>query len=159
MLAAISGLASLDSTKKGQLGLLFIRTFASKYVVGALRAGASGYVLKNIPTDDLVEAIRLAHRGLVQLDVTATQRVVEQLNQEATDNRVNIQAQQQIEGLTERERDVLRLVANGASNREIAEQLFISEGTVKTHISRILTQLDLRDRTQLAIFVHSNGLF
>jgi len=136
--------------------VLMLTTFDDEeYIFDALRAGAVGYVLKNIPTDDLAEAIRMAHRGVVQLDPAAAAKIVGQLGVNVSPDR---DATQKINALTEREREVLRLVADGASNREIAEQLVISEGTVKTYISRILSQLDLRDRTQLAIFVYRNQL-
>ncbi|NJL53803.1 response regulator transcription factor [bacterium] len=136
--------------------VLMLTTFDDEeYIVGALRAGAVGYVLKNIPTDDLAEAIRMAHRGVVQLDPAAAAKIVGQLEANVSPDG---DATEKINALTEREREVLRRVAEGASNREIAEQLVISEGTVKTYISRILSQLNLRDRTQLAIFVYRNRL-
>lgn len=140
--------------------ILMLTTFDDEeYIIGALRAGAVGYVLKNIPSEDLTEAVRLAHRGLVQLDTTAAAKVVGQLRPKAMAAPPDPAVLQQIARLTDRECDVMRLVAEGANNREIAEQLVISEGTVKTHISRILGQLNLRDRTQLAIFVYRHQLF
>ncbi|MDJ0752123.1 MAG: response regulator transcription factor [Ardenticatenaceae bacterium] len=139
--------------------ILMLTTFDDEdYIVGALQAGAVGYVLKNIPIEDLTEAVRMAHRGLFQLDTTAAAKIVEQLKPTGTSSEPDPAAVQQIAGLTDREREVMNLVAEGANNREIAEKLVISEGTVKTHISRILNQLNLRDRTQLAIFVVRHGL-
>jgi DNA-binding NarL/FixJ family response regulator len=125
-------------------------------IVAALRAGAAGYILKNIPAHDLAAAVRLAQRGVVQLDPFVAAKVVSALNTAATPANVSsaAEASEGLTKLTEREREVLALVANGANNREIAEQLVISEGTVKSHISNILGQLGLRDRTQLAVYVH-----
>ena len=141
-------------THMPDVGILMLTTFDDEtYVVEALRAGAVGYILKNIPADDLANAIRMAHKRIVQLDEAAAKRVVEALAPERALAEAPTAAS---EGLTNREREVMRLVADGSNNREIAERLFISEGTVKSHISNILGRLGLRDRTQLAVFVHRN---
>jgi DNA-binding NarL/FixJ family response regulator len=133
--------------------VLMLTTFDDEtYIVEALKAGAVGYILKNIPAKELADAVRMAHKGVTQLDPAATAKVVSLLGKDAP---LSVPSSA-IAALTEREREVMMLVAQGANNREIAEALFISEGTVKTHISNILGQLGLRDRTQIAVFVYQN---
>lgn len=131
--------------------ILMLTTFDDEaYIVEALKGGAAGYILKNIPAAELAEAVRMAHRGIVQLDPAAVAKVIDRLGTARTDTIPTPSA----DGLTAREREVMHLVAQGANNREIAERLVISEGTVKSHISSILAQLGLRDRTQIAVYVH-----
>ncbi len=135
--------------------VLMLTTFDDEeYVLEALRAGACGYLLKDIPAHDLARAILAAHQGIYQLDPAVASKVVNALR---TKPEPHVQ-DAAIEGLTQREIEVLRLIAKGASNREIAEALAISEGTVKNHISNILSSLGLRDRTQAAIFAKENNL-
>ena len=121
-------------------------------VFPAIQAGASSYLLKDVSPDDLVEAIRAAHRGEARLHPDIARKLMEQVAHQATPSR-------EIQGddLTEREGDVIRLVARGYSNHEIAEELVISEKTVKTHVSNILGKLQLDDRTQLAIYAIKKG--
>ncbi|MFJ7158179.1 response regulator [Streptomyces sp. NPDC101118] len=132
--------------------VVMLTTFDDEeYVVRALRAGASGYLLKDLPPAELADAVRLAHAGLTPLDPAATARLAAALDRPA--------AEAPATGpLTAREADVLRLVAAGATNREIASRLRLSEGTVKNHVSRILTRLSLRDRTQAALYARDQGL-
>ncbi|MFI8104460.1 response regulator [Streptomyces sp. NPDC086023] len=132
--------------------VVMLTTFDDEeYVVRALRAGASGYLLKDLPPAELADAVRLARAGLTPLDPAATARLAAALDRPA--------AEAPATGpLTAREADVLRLVAAGATNREIASRLRLSEGTVKNHISRILTRLSLRDRTQAALYARDQGL-
>jgi DNA-binding NarL/FixJ family response regulator len=125
------------------------------HVTRALQVGATGYLLKNLPAQDLAEAVRLASRGVLQLAPAAAAKVVAALSSPARRSPPT-ELPAELARLTDREREVLRLVAVGANNREIARDLVISEGTVKSHISSILSQLSLRDRTQLAVFVHQN---
>jgi NarL family two-component system response regulator LiaR len=122
-------------------------------VFPAIQAGAASYLLKDVSPDDLVDAIRAVHHGEARLHPDITRKLMQQVSQART-------MSQEIpsDELTERERDVVRLVAMGRSNREIAEQLFISEKTVKTHISNILGKLNLEHRTQLAIYAIKNKL-
>lgn len=134
--------------------VLMLTTFDDEeYVVEALRAGASGYLLKDLPAADLAQAVRMAHAGVHQFDPSATGRLVSALGRRpapepaATDT-----------SLTAREVEVLRLIAAGATNREIARRLVVSEGTVKNHVSSILSRLGLRDRTQAAIYAHEHYL-
>jgi NarL family two-component system response regulator LiaR len=122
-------------------------------VFPAIQAGASSYLLKDVSPDDLVEAIRAVHRGEARLHPDIARKLMEQVAHQASPAR-----QGPVENLTERERDVIHLVAQGRSNAEIAQELVISDKTVKTHISNILSKLDLQDRTQLAIYAIKNGL-
>jgi DNA-binding NarL/FixJ family response regulator len=125
--------------------IVMLTTFDDdEYVTRALQAGAVGYLLKNLPATDLAAAVLLAHAGVSQLDASITSRLV--TGPPGPDR------------LTQRETDVLRQIAAGASNREIASHLHLSEGTVKNHISRILQRLGLRDRTQAAIYAKDNDL-
>ena len=122
-------------------------------VFPAIEAGASSYLLKDVTPEDLVEAIRAVHQGEARLHPDIARKLMEQVARKKVrreDSRLT--------DLTEREREVVSLVAQGLSNREIAQQLSISHGTVKTHVSSILSKLDLSDRTQLAIFAINEGL-
>ncbi len=128
--------------------VVMLTTFDDEeYVVNALRAGAAGYLLKDLPSRDLAAAVRLAHAGVTQLDPAAASRLTA-----ATPVKPATVA------LTGRELDVLRLVAGGMTNREIARRLYLSEGTVKNHLSRILERLGMRDRTQAAIYARDHHL-
>jgi NarL family two-component system response regulator LiaR len=120
-------------------------------VFPAIQAGACSYLLKDVSPDDLVEAIRAAYRGEARLHPDITRKLMEKVA-----NRVNFQSS--TEDLTEREVEVVRLIARGFTNREIAENLIISEKTTKTHVSNILSKLHLADRTQLAIYAINKGL-
>jgi NarL family two-component system response regulator LiaR len=122
-------------------------------VFPAIQAGASGYLLKDVSPDELVEAIRAAHRGEARLHPNIARKLMEQVVQQAGAIRHTPPGE-----LTDREMDVVRLVAHGHSNHEIAQALVISEKTVKTHISNILGKLQLEDRTQLAIYAIKHGL-
>ena len=132
--------------------VLMLTTFDDEeYVLSALRAGAGGYLLKDLPARDLAQAVRLAHAGVDQHDAAAIRRLVSALDRTVPPAGPRPE-------LTEREFAVLRLIARGASNREIAAQLFVSEGTVKNHVSHILSRLGMRDRTQAAIYARERGL-
>ena len=122
-------------------------------VFPAIQAGASSYLLKDVSPDDLVDSIRAAYQGEARLHPDITRRLMEQVSHQAAPKSEN-----QVEDITVRERDVVRLVAQGRSNHEIAQELVISEKTVKTHISNILSKLHLQDRTQLAIYAIKKGL-
>jgi DNA-binding NarL/FixJ family response regulator len=126
-------------------------------VVPAIRAGAQGYLLKDIPPNELVQAVREAYLGKVQLHPEVAKKLMSAVaaKKEPTANRAAANSE---DGLTEREQEVLRLIANGMNNREIAEKLFISEKTVKTHVSNMLGKLHLDDRTQAAIYALRHGL-
>lgn len=122
-------------------------------VFPAIQAGASSYLLKDVSPDELVEAIRAAYRGESRLHPRIAQKLMQQVAQQT-----NLRREPLAEELTEREMDVIRAVAQGQSNHQISQGLFISEKTVKTHISNILGKLNLEDRTQLAIYAIKNGL-
>jgi NarL family two-component system response regulator LiaR len=125
-------------------------------VLPAIRAGAQGYLLKDIPPDELIRAIREAYLGNVQLHPDIARKLMSALAaQEVTINRF---ADNPHSDLTEREQEVLYLIADGLSNRQIADKMFISEKTVKTHVSNILSKLHLEDRTQAAIYALKHGL-
>jgi RNA polymerase sigma factor (sigma-70 family) len=136
--------------------VLILTTFElDEYVYEALRAGASGFLLKRTPAADLVAAIRVVAAGEALLAPSVTRRLIDQFAQRPVAERRDDRA---LDELTEREREVLDLMAHGLSNAEIAENLVLSEGTVKTHIKRIFMKLDLRDRTQAVIFAYDVGL-
>jgi DNA-binding NarL/FixJ family response regulator len=124
------------------------------YVYEALRAGASGFLLKNAPAEELVQAIRVVASGEGLLDPAVTRRVIEEFA------RIPAQTQPppELANLTERELEVLHLVARGLSNAEIATRLHVSEATVKTHVARILSKLRLRDRVQAVVYAYERGV-
>jgi NarL family two-component system response regulator LiaR len=122
-------------------------------VFPAIQAGAASYLLKDVTPTELVDAIRAVHHGEARLHPDIARKLMQQVSQ----MRYSPQ-ESSIEGLTAREREVIRLVALGRSNREIAQDLFISEKTVKTHISNLMGKLNLEHRTQLAIYALKNKL-
>ena len=125
-------------------------------VLPAIRAGAQGYLLKDIPPAELVQAVRDVYLGKVQLHPEVVKKLMSAVAAKE-EPRPSHSAVQSNNGLTEREQEVLRLIADGRSNREIAEKLFISEKTAKTHVSNILSKLHLDDRTQAAIYALRRG--
>jgi DNA-binding NarL/FixJ family response regulator len=139
-----------------QVKVLILTTFDDQdYVQQALAAGAVGYLLKDTPFEELTQAIRLVEKGYTQLSpglitkmLAATPPPTQTLNQPELEL---------LSELTPRERDILQRIAQGANNREIAEQLFLSEKTVRNHVSNLLSRLGLRDRTQAAIYAHGLG--
>jgi DNA-binding NarL/FixJ family response regulator len=137
--------------------VLVLTTFdLDEYVVEALRAGASGFLLKDVPADDLVTAIRVIAEGEALLAPSITRRLLDMYAARlpsAEDPTPDTLAM-----LTEREVEVLRLVARGMSNAEIAAELYVSETTVKTHVGHVLTKLGLRDRVQAAVYAYESGL-
>src|SRR5687767_13568117 len=134
--------------------ILILTTFdLDEYVYEALTAGASGFVLKDDPPEQLLAAIRTVAAGEALLSPTITKRVINQFTRIRRPS-----PPEAFEQLTDREQDVFRLVADGLSNAEIAEELYISETTVKTHITHILQKLDLRDRVQAVVMAYQNGL-
>jgi DNA-binding NarL/FixJ family response regulator len=142
--------------------VLMLTTFDDEqYILDALHMGAKGYLLKDIPAADLAQAIRLVHAGIYQLDSAIAGKLVGTLHRKIEPTQAPAHpdpsnAPSQL--LTEREIEVLRLIALGATNREIASQLFVSEGTVKNHVSNILSRLGLRDRTQAALYARDHRL-
>ena len=135
--------------------ILILTTFdLDEYVYEALRAGASGFVLKDDPPEQLLAAIRIVAGGDALLSPAVTRRVIKQFTRIP-----HAAPPKQLEDLTERELDVFRLIARGLSNAEIGQELFISETTVKTHITHILQKLGLRDRVQAVVLAYETGLF
>jgi len=134
--------------------ILILTTFdLDEYVYEALRAGASGFVLKDDPPEQLLSAIRTVAGGDALLSPSITKRVIERFARIP-----QLTPRKELQDLTERELDVLRLIARGLSNAEIGEKLYISDTTVKTHITHIFQKLDLRDRVQAVVFAYETGL-
>lgn len=136
--------------------VLMLTTFdLDEYAFAALKAGASGFLLKDVPPEELLFAIRAVHSGDSVVAPSTTRRLIDQFaamlpgSQEPPDD---------LGELTDREREVLTLVAQGLSNSEIARRLFVSEATVKTHVGRVLAKLGLRDRVQAVVYAYEYGL-
>ena len=135
--------------------ILILTTFdLDEYVFEALRAGASGFVLKDDSPEQLIAAVRTVAAGEALLSPAITKRVIQKFA-----GMQRPAAPREFEELSERERDVFRLMSNGLSNAEIGKELYISETTVKTHVTHILQKLNLRDRVQAVVLAHQTGLF
>ena len=135
--------------------VLILTTFdLDEYVYDALRAGASGFLLKDRPPEELVAAVRIVASGEALLAPSVTRRLIERFARHPG----SVAAPDGLDDLTEREREVLALMARGASNTEIARQLFVAETTVKTHVGHILRKLGLRDRAQAVVLAYESGL-
>jgi len=136
--------------------VLILTTFdIDEYVYESLRAGASGFLLKRTPAADLVNGVRVVARGEALLEPSVTRRLLDTFAQNPAAAAPDTSA---LEDLTDREREVLVLIAHGLSNGEIAAELFLSEGTVKTHVKRIFAKLAVRDRAQAVVFAYDAGL-
>jgi DNA-binding NarL/FixJ family response regulator len=152
-------LDGLEATRRilgadGTARILILTTFGlDEYVYEALRAGASGFVLKDDPPEQLIAAIRIVAGGEALLSPAITKRVIEQFTRIP-----RLAPPKELDELTARERDILRLIAKGLSNHEIGEQLYISETTVKTHVTHVLQKLGLRDRVQAVVLAYQSGL-
>jgi DNA-binding NarL/FixJ family response regulator len=148
----------LEATRRlsGGPKILILTTFdLDDYVYEALRAGASGFLLKDAPAADLINAVRVVAAGEALLAPSVTRRLIAEFAARPNQARPRPAA---LNALTPRETDVLRLIARGRSNSEIAEDLVVAEQTVKTHIGRILAKLNLRDRAQAVVFAYETGL-
>jgi DNA-binding NarL/FixJ family response regulator len=153
-------LDGLEATRRileadGQSRILILTTFAlDDYVYEALQAGASGFVLKDDPPEQLIAAVRTIAAGDALLSPTVTKSVIKEFA------RLPRPAPpREVDDLTERELEILRLIAAGLSNAEIGRELFIGETTVKTHVTHVLQKLDLRDRVQAVVMAHQTGIF
>ncbi len=155
-LAATRALLDPEQDMAARPRVLMLTTFdADQYVYEALRAGASGFLLKDSDPEELAHAVRVVAAGEALLAPGITQRVIERFVEAGPQLPARTPV---LDRLTEREREVLTLVARGLSNTEIAGSLVIAEQTVKTHVSRILQKLELRDRVQAVVFGYENGL-
>jgi DNA-binding NarL/FixJ family response regulator len=150
-------LDGLEATRRlaGKTRVLVLTTFdLNEYVYEALRAGASGFLLKDAPADQLVTAIRVVAAGEALLAPSITRRLIEEFARRPPSNA----RPAELEALSPRELEVLRLVARGLSNAEIDRALYVGDATVKTHVSRILQKLNLRDRVQAVVLAYESGL-
>jgi DNA-binding NarL/FixJ family response regulator len=154
----MDGLAATRELTRDQGGprIIILTTFdIDEYVFEALRAGASGFLLKDTEPADLLQAVRIVAAGEALLAPSVTRRLIEEFATRPDPHRIPPAA---LEVLTEREREVLALVARGLSNGEIATELFISPATAKTHVSRVMMKLGARDRAQLVVTAYETGL-
>ncbi len=152
----LDGIAATRVLAGEGVTVVILTTFErDDYILEAIRAGASGFLLKNAPPEELVAAVRTAADGDALLSPSVTRRVMDRLVSVAPETATGGMS---LEQLTEREAEVLRLVALGRSNREIAKELFLGEATVKTHVSHLLAKLHLRDRVQAVVFAYESGL-
>ena len=137
--------------------VLMLTTFdLDEYAFAALKAGASGFLLKDVPPEELLFAIRAVHSGDSVVAPSTTRRLIDQFASLLPGGEPGEPAE--MAELTEREREVLTLVAQGLSNHEIAQRLYVSEATVKTHVGRVLAKLGLRDRVQAVVYAYEQGL-
>ncbi len=158
-------LDGIDATRRivrqhGRSRVLILTTFdLDEYAFAGLRAGASGFLLKNVPPEDLLSAIRAVASGDAVVAPRVTRRLLDTMADRLPDLRANAAVGDgRLDRLTEREHEVLLQVAQGLSNAEIARVLSVSEATVKTHVGKVLSKLDLRDRVQAVVFAYQNGL-
>jgi DNA-binding NarL/FixJ family response regulator len=155
------GLDGLEATRRivasgSGCRVVMLTTFdVDEYVYAALEAGASGFLLKDVSPEQLVGAIRMVMAGDALLAPSITRRLIERF---VRPDRSSVGSPRQLGSLTEREREVLVLLARGMSNAELAERLHLSEATVKTHVARILSKLQLRDRVQAVVLAYESGL-
>ena len=152
------GLDGIEATRRlRRHKVLVLTTFGlDEYIVEALRAGASGFLTKDVPRQELVAAVRAVADGDAVLSPAVTRQLLDRVAGRLPT--VRDAAPGGLAALTEREREVLQLIAAGLSNAEIAERLFVSEATVKTHVGRILAKLGLRDRVQAVVLAYESGL-
>ena len=154
-LDGIAATRELAEQTNGGPRVLVLTTFGlEEYVYEALRAGASGFLLKDVPPEQLLSAVHVVARGEALLDPAITRTVIEAFASKPTTRR---ELATKLADLTSREREVFRLVARGLSNAEIARELVVSDGTVKTHVAHLLLKLDLRDRVQAVIYAYESG--
>jgi DNA-binding NarL/FixJ family response regulator len=158
------GVDGIDATAAitaagGAAKVLILTTYdLDRYVYAGLRAGASGFLLKDAPPADLLAAIRTVADGAAVLAPSTTRRLIDRFVPLLPDPEQAARRDSLLEPLTDRERDVFRLLARGRSNREIASELFLSESTIKIHVGHILAKLNLRDRVQAVVQAYESGL-
>jgi DNA-binding NarL/FixJ family response regulator len=135
--------------------VVILTTFErDEYVFEAMQSGASGFLLKNAPPEELIHAVRVVAAGDALLAPSVTRRIIEQFARRPVEPEVRAR----LESLTQREREVLVMLARGNSNAELAAELFVTEGTIKTHVSSLLAKLGLRDRVQAVVLAYESGL-
>jgi RNA polymerase sigma factor (sigma-70 family) len=145
----------VDQGKDGPRVLVLTTFGLEEYVYDALRAGASGFLLKDVPPEQLLAGVHVVARGDALLDPAITRSVIEEF---AAKPAVRRELAAKLDELTPREREVFSLVARGLSNAEIAHELVVSEGTVKSHVAHVLLKLGLRDRVQSVIYAYESGV-
>ena len=144
-------------TEDGELHsrVVILTTFErDEYVFEALRSGASGFLIKNAPPEELLHAVHVVTAGEALLAPSVTRRIIEQFARRP----VRPELGTRLDALTQREREVLTMLAHGKSNAELAAELFVTEGTIKTHVSSLLAKLGLRDRVQAVVLAYESGL-
>jgi DNA-binding NarL/FixJ family response regulator len=149
-----------DQPDDGGPRVLILTTFElDEYVFEAVRAGASGFLLKRTPPEDLLDGLRLTAAGDALLAPSVTKKLMSEFARTTTGRtEADAARDRQLARLTDREREVLVLMARGRSNREIAGELYVAESTVKTHVQRVLMKLDLRDRVHAVVFAYESGV-
>jgi len=158
-MAGMDGLTATERLTSAGTGpkVVILTTFdLDEYVMRAIKAGASGFLLKDVPPEDMLHAIRTVHAGDGVIAPSSTKRLIEHLAQILPDEQKAPPAV--LDTLTDREREVLVLMARGRSNTEIAADLFVAEATVKTHVGRVLAKLGARDRVQAVVVAYETGL-
>ncbi|HEX8977574.1 MAG TPA: response regulator transcription factor [Solirubrobacteraceae bacterium] len=153
------GMDGIEATRRlPRARVLILTTFGlDQYILEALRAGASGFLLKDAPTAEVVSAVRAVAAGDAVLSAAVTRQLLDQVARRLPATAVS-RGGAELESLTDREREVLRMLANGLSNAEIASALVVSEATVKSHVSHLLGKLGLRDRVQAVIYAYETRL-
>ncbi len=148
-----------DNSRLSGPRVLILTTFElDEYVYEAVRAGASGFLLKRTPPEDLLDGLRLTAAGEALLAPSVTKKLMGEFARTTHGSPADERSTQRIDRLTDREHEVLVLMARGYSNREIAAELYVAESTVKTHVKRVLMKLDLRDRVHAVVFAYESGL-
>jgi len=158
-MAGMDGLTATEQLTAQGTGpkVVILTTFdLDEYVMRAIKVGASGFLLKDVPPEDMLQAIRTVHAGDGVIAPSSTKRLIEHLAQVLPDEQKAPPAI--LDALTDREREVLLLMARGRSNTEIAADLFVAEATVKTHVGRVLSKLGARDRVQAVVLAYETGL-
>ena len=156
VLDGIEATKLISADERCDTKVLVLTTFdLDEYVYGAMRAGASGYLLKDTPAQELVAAVRVIAAGDALLSPSVTKRLIEEF---AAQPELGSSAASLPDDLTDREREALELLARGLSNREIAAAMFVGEATAKTHVSRLLTKLGVRDRVQAVVLAYETGV-
>ncbi|BDZ62171.1 transcriptional regulatory protein DegU [Demequina sediminis] len=155
----VDGIAACEAlTATSPTRVIILTTFdLDEYVVAAIRVGASGFLLKDAPPEDLLAAVRTVHAGDAVIAPSSTKRLLARVAA-LPDRREAAEEDERLSALTDREREVLTLMARGLSNQEIRAELFLAEPTVKTHVGRVLAKLGARDRVQAVVIAYEAGL-